>query len=133
MLLQGDGRAVGCGLKNFGQCQIPSLKSWLELLSMAPSSCRCICDHGPSGKDKVFQLDLVVEDDVALLTCWNLAGHEVLRLRTPCSDLAVDLHKRIALELNARRRRVQVVLHGQLLASLCRASPLARIVELEVS
>jgi hypothetical protein len=131
VLLQSDGRAVGFGMKNFGQCQIPSLKSWLELLSMAPSGRRYICDHGPSGKDNVFQLDLVAEDDVALLTCWNLAGHEVLRLRTHCSDLAVDIHNRIALELNASRQRVQVVLHdGQLFASVCRANPSARIVDL---
>jgi len=134
VLLRSDGTAVACGSNDYGQCKIPSPKSWRELLSFAPPSCGYICyDHRPRVNDpvRVLQLNFVCEYGVCMLTCSSLAGREVLCLEAGVFDLASDTHKRVAQKLNADPQSIQVVLpDGQLLASICEAKPLTTVSDL---
>ena len=83
------------------------------------------------GKDYVLQAGVALEDDQAVLTCWDLAGHAVFRLSANESDLAWDTHKRIANDLGVSLPNLRVLLpDGQLLASLCEAIPFATIADL---
>ena len=53
-----------------------------------------------------------------------MTGEELLRLKVSESDMAWEIHKRIARELNVVLQRLRVVLpDGRLLAELCRANP----------
>ena len=134
VLLRSDGRAITCGCNSSGQCNIPSLLSWRELLTLAKASRCYLRDFTPLARGKVdyvLQLSLAFKDDAASLTCWDLAGHEVLRLRAKGSALAVETHQRIAHDLQVSLSSLRVVLpDGQLLAAICRANPLATIAEI---
>ena len=122
VLLRSDGSAVACGENYDGQCDIPPA---------ATASCYYVCDLGPFLRDCVLQAGVAFEDDAVVLTCLDLAGHEVLQLRGKASDLAWETHKRIASDLRVSLPNLRVVLpDGQLLASMCRASPLATIADL---
>ena len=133
MLLRSDGCAVACGDHSFFKCSIPSLKSWHELFTFAKASCRYIstCQPRATAVNRILQLGVAVQDDTAMLTCWDLAGHEVIRSKVSGSDLALEIHKRMARELKVSLQRLRVVLpDGQLLASICRANPLVTIAEI---
>ena len=70
------------------------------------------------------------EEDAVAVTCWDLAGHEVLHLRVRGSDLASDVHLRVVSNFKVIPQSLRVVLpDGQLLASTCRANPLATIAD----
>ena len=133
VLLRNDGTAVACGDNEHGQCDIPSLKSWRELLTFADPIHCYVRNFTPFDSDHVLQLDLAFEDDAALLTCWDLAGHEVLRLPARRSDLALDTLRRIASGVKVNLQGLRVVLpDGQLLASICE-DPLATIADLDTA
>ena len=122
VLLRSDGSAVACGQRSARQCDIPPA---------ATASCYYVCDLGPSVRDCVLQAGVAFEDDAVVLTCLDLAGHEVLQLRGTASDLAWETHKRIASDLRVSLPNLRVVLpDGQLLASICRATPLATLADL---
>ena len=62
--------------------------------------------------------------------CSDLAGEEKLRLKAHRSDLALNLQKYIACKLSVNLQSLQLIgPDGQLLASLCRANPKAKIGE----
>ncbi|CAK9013383.1 unnamed protein product [Durusdinium trenchii] len=117
VLLRSDGSAVACGLDHEGQCNIPVFATGSYLFHR--------------GKDYILQVGVAFEDDGAVLTCWDLAGHKALLLRGKASDLAWETHKRIASDLRVSLPNLRVVLpDGQLLASICRATPLATLADL---
>ncbi|CAK9049098.1 E3 ISG15--protein ligase Herc6 [Durusdinium trenchii] len=60
VLLRSDGSAVACGDNEEGQCNIPPLEPGNHYIS-------------PFGRDLVFQLNWVCEDDEIMLTCSDLA------------------------------------------------------------
>ena len=117
VLLRSDGSAVACGLNDEGQCNIPVFTTGSYLFDC--------------GKDYILQVDIAFKDDAWVLTCCDLAGHEVLGLRANESDLAWDTHKRIARDLQVNLQSLRLNLpDGQFLASICWASPLATIADL---
>ena len=119
VLLRSDGSAVACGRTNETQCDIPPV---------AAVGCCYVFDVC---QDYVLQVGVAFQDDTAVLTCWDLAGHELLHLRAIESDLACDIYKRIAHDLQVSLQSLRLVLSGgQLLASICRATPLATIADL---
>ena len=117
VLLRSDGSAVARGANDERQCSIPMFATGSYVSDF--------------GKDCVLQAGVALEDDGAVLTCCDLAGHEVLRLRVNASDKAWDTHKRIVSDLQVNLQNLRLVLpDGQLLASICRVSPLATIADL---
>ena len=117
VLLRSDGSGVACGSNADGECNIPVFATGSYLFDC--------------GKDYILQVGLAFKDDAWVLTCCDLAGHEVLRLRAKESDFAWDTHKRIASDLQVNLQSLRLVLpDGRLLASICRASPLATIADL---
>ena len=158
VLLRSDGSAIACGDNRSGQCNIPPLDPGLSytqvsggvgqtLLLRSDGSvvdCGFGCIIPPrleadksfvgnllSSKDLVLQANVFCEDDVVSLLCTTLSGDELLRLTAPLSDLAWDIHKRIARELHVNLQNLQVVLpDGQLLAKVCRAKPETTIADL---
>ncbi|CAL1152393.1 unnamed protein product [Cladocopium goreaui] len=161
VLLRSDGCAVACGLNVDGQCNIPPLDEgmsyiqvsagWFhtallrsdgcvvafgkgtsrcEIPSLEPGFCY-VGDAMPHSRDVVLQLDFLCEFDTFMLTCFSLAGEQVLRLNARCSDLAWSTYKRIACKLNVNLPSLKLVLpDGHLLASICRANPLAIVADL---
>jgi hypothetical protein len=117
VLLRSDGRAVACGKNREGQCQIPS----------CPSGIQYIRNEMLQPVDLVLQLEFVFEDGSFAMICSALTGQEVLRIDARPSDLAWEIHKRIANELNVNLQNLRVVLpKGQLLAAV----PLATVLDL---
>ena len=117
VLLRSDGRAVACGKNREGQCQIPS----------CPSGIQYIRNEMLQPVDLVLQLEFVFEDGSFAMICSALTGQEVLRIDARPSDLAWEIHKRIANELNVNLQNLRVVLpKGQLLAAV----PLATVLNL---
>ena len=117
MLLRSDGTAVACGKNDEGQCNIPQAEP-------------CISYVGDlqSGRQLVVQVNFSFEDDLVSLRCSSLSGDEILSLNAAKSDLAWEIHKRIAHELRVALQSLQVVLpDGQLLAKVCRANPEATL------
>ena len=110
VLLRSDGLAAACGLNLEGQCDIPTPEP-LNGYTWDHS-------HMPLGRDLVLQLGYIREDK-HMLTCSNLAGHEMLRLSTSGSDLAWHTQKRIAHELLVNLRSLRVVLPDGRLLGLC--------------
>jgi alpha-tubulin suppressor-like RCC1 family protein len=161
VLLRSDGCAVACGLNVDGQCNIPPLDEgmsyiqvsagWFhtallrsdgcvvafgkgtsrcEIPSLEPGFCY-VGDAMPHSRDVVLQLDFLCEFDTFMLTCFSLAGEQVLRLNARCSDLVWSTYKRIACKLNVNLPSLKLVLpDGHLLASICRANPLAIVADL---
>ena len=158
VLLRSDGSAVACGRKNEGQCDIPPLEEGVFYKQVSAGQVhsvflqsdgsavarggnfagQCNTPVFPTGcyvvdlaKDYILQVFVAFKDDAAKLTCCDLAGHEVLQLRASESNLAWDTHKRIARDLQVNLQNLRLVLpDGQLLAAICRASPLATIADL---
>ena len=157
-LLRSDGNAVTCGCNDDGQCNIPSLEegmSYTRVLAggyhtvLPRSDGRVVvcgrnssgqCNIPPlqpgqfytasSGREHIFQLDFVREDDAIVLTCLDLAGHEALRLEALVQDSAWETHKRIAQELSIHLLSLRLILpSGELLASICRANPLTTMAD----
>ncbi|CAK9056746.1 unnamed protein product [Durusdinium trenchii] len=119
VLLQSDGSGVAFGDNRFGTCSFPSVET---------TGCCYLVD---CGKDYILQVGVAFKDDAAVLTCCDLAGQEVLRVRASESDLAWDTHKRIASDLQVGLPNLRLVLpDGRLLASICRTNPLATIADL---
>ena len=158
VLLRSDGNAVTCGYNDRGQCNIPPLEEGMSYTQVLAGGARTVllrsdgtavacglndcgqCNILPlepgqfytasSGKEFVFQLDFAREDDAIMLSCSSLAGHEVLRLKALGGDLAWETHRRIAQELSISLPSLRLVLpDGALLASVCRANPLATIAD----
>lgn len=78
----------------------------------------------------MLQLDCVSKGDAVKVRCSDLAGEEKLRLKAHRSDLALNLQKYIACKLSVNLQSLQLIgPDGQLLASLCRANPKAKIGE----
>ena len=73
VLLRSDGCAVACGVNNYGQCRVPSLKSWRQWLSFSSPSLRYISDLKPLERkpERVLQLFLNREAD-AIVVCFCL-------------------------------------------------------------
>ena len=118
LFLQSDGRVLALGGNRDGECNIPRLKPGM----------RYIGDQTP---DIILQLEFVIADDVVTLICSNFAVEEQVRLNANVSDRATDSYKNIAVELKANLQSLRVVLpDGELLASMCRANPLATIGDL---
>lgn len=140
VLLRSDGSVVACG--GNGQHNIrsppqaPSWLQWLRSFFAAPSSIsslRFVCSNNikpvTKGGDRILQLHWL-EEDVSMLKLSSLTGEEVLRLRADRTDLASEIHKRIAQELKAEIESLPVVLpDGQLLTSAYRANSLATVAD----
>ena len=78
VLLRSDGQAVACGKNPDLECDIPSLPCW---------SYRYICDFTTFGKNRVVQVEFLLEGDIGiLLTCVGLDGRKVLQLTAQKSD-----------------------------------------------
>ena len=134
MLLRSDGQAVACGLNLNGKCNIPSLRSWRDLLSFgfASPSFRYACDFTflpLLGKDRVVQVHFLLEDiGGVILTCVGLDGLEVLRLKAQESDRTLDVCSRVARELNTNTHNLRMVLpDARLLGTICKANPFATL------
>ena len=134
MFLRSDGQAVACGRSSDGRCNIPSLRSWRELLTFgfASPGYRYICDSrsfAMLGKDRVVQVDFLLEGDAGvILTCVGLDGLEVLRLKAQKSDRTVDVCSRVARELNTDAGNLRMVLpDARLLGKICKTSPFATL------
>ena len=118
MLLRSDGCAVGCGRA----CSIPYLEPGKRYVGSLRSS-----EH------LVLRANFAYEagGDVVSILCSTLSGDDMLRLNAGWSDLAWDIYKSIARELNVNLQTLQVVLpDGQLLAKVCHANPEATIADL---
>ena len=128
VLLRSDGRATACGKNENGACNIPPLKSWWDRFRSPRNSLRYISDlrqpwARPRG-GRILQADFLQEGDVMILICLALDGLEVVRLKTSKSDLAVDISRKLALQLKADLGELRVVLpDGQLLDAVCTADP----------
>ena len=121
VLLRTDGSAYACGLNQHGQCSIPSPEPGTFYVE----------DRTFHWRDRVLQLDFVSDENEVILTCLDLAGQEVLRLKAQGSDLALDAKKRIAEKLHISLQSLQLVLpDGELLATVCKATPLVTVAEL---
>ena len=100
---------------------------WRRKHATLPPPTAYFCYLFDPGKDYVLQAGAASEDDGVVLTCWDLAGRELLRLKAKESDLAWT-RKRIANDLQVSLPNLRVALpDGQLLVSMCRAMPLATI------
>lgn len=140
VLIRSDGSAVACGSNM--QHNIPSppkTASWLEWFRgffAAPSSISRLRYVGSNniepvtkGGDRILQLQCL-DEDLPMLKLSSLAGEEVLRLSAHRSDLASDIHRRIAQELKTEIQSLPVVLpDGHLLASTYRANSLATVAD----
>ena len=116
--LRSDGSVVVCGMNDHGQCNIPSLWSWSSILRFAK---RPYYIANPLGRDRALQLVIRQDTDALVLTCYTLAGQEVLLLKSQGSELASDLHQRIARQL--RLRNLRLLLDGELLSNMWEANP----------
>jgi hypothetical protein len=77
-----------------------------------------------------MQMDFLGEHDAEVLTCYSVAGEEILRLDARGSDLVWDSYKRISCKLNVPLQNLQVVFpDGELLVPLCRANPAATLAD----
>ena len=132
VLLRNDGSVVACGLNDLGQCNIPSLKSWFSFLGFAKRSLRYIPNLPPPlGKNLVVQLVFTRDTGVLALTCYTLAGQEVLLLKPHGLELASNLHEQIAGHLKGNRQSLRLVLlDGQLLTEVCRVNPAITVADL---
>eukprot|EP00435_Cladocopium_sp_Y103_P018188 s2182_g4.t1 len=120
VLLQSDGHAVAFGANRCGQCKIPS---------PMPGHCY-VPNHTPLDKSMVLQLDCVSKGDAVKFKCSDLAGEEKLRVKAHRRDLAFNLQKYVACKLSVNLQSLQLIgPDGQLLTSLCRANPRAKIQE----
>jgi hypothetical protein len=117
----------------------PKTASWLEWFRgffAAPSSISRLRYVGSNniepvtkGGDRILQLQCL-DEDLSMLKLSSLAGEEVLRLSAHRSDLASDIHRRIAQELKTEIQSLPVVLpDGHLLASTYRANSLATVAD----
>lgn len=121
VLLRTDGSAYACGLNQHGQCSIPSPELGTFYVE----------DRTFHWRDRVLQLDFVSDENEVILTCLDLAGQEVLRLKAQGSNLALEAKKRIAEKLHISLQSLQLVLpDGELLATVCKATPLVTVAEL---
>jgi hypothetical protein len=78
-------------------------------------SCRYICcDNKVQVQTPVRVLQSVFGGGTCILTCWSLAGHEVLCFAACGSDLAVDIQKQIAEKLDENLRSRVVSPDGHL-------------------
>ena len=129
VLLRSDGQAVACGWNPDGQCSIPSLRSWREWFGFASPSYRYINALPIRGKDRVVQVDFLLQDDAGvILTYVGLDGLEVLRLKAQKSDRTVDVCSRAARELNTNVENLRMVLpDARLLATIYKANPFATL------
>ena len=125
MLLRNDGSVLSCGLNRDGQCNIRSLQSWSSYLGFAEPGLRYVLSPLPSlDRGLVLQLVFTRDPGALVLTCYTLAGREVLFLKPHASELASDLCNRIAGHLKEELQNLRLVLlHGQLLSEVCRANP----------
>eukprot|EP00435_Cladocopium_sp_Y103_P031612 s3198_g8.t1 len=125
VFLRTDGSAFACGLNQHGQCSIPPPEPGTFYVE----------DRTFHWRDRVLQLDFVSDENgFVILTCLDLAGQEVLRLKAQGSDLALDAKKRIADKLHISLQSLQVVLpDGDLLATICKATPLVTVADLRKS
>ena len=79
----------------------------------------------------MLQLVLTRDADSMVLTCYTLAGHEVLLLKPLGSELASDLQRQIAEQLNEKLQNLHLVLpDGQLLTKICSAHPAITVADL---
>ena len=131
VFLRSDGEAVACGVNSDGICSIPSLRSWREWLpfGFASPGYRYICDSTMLGKDRVVQVDFLIEGDAGvILTCVGLDGLEVLRLKAQKSDRTLDVCSRVARELKTDAGNLRMVLpDARLLGKICKANPFATL------
>ena len=121
VFLRSDGVAVASGWNHHGQCDIPTIKK---------RGCVYVADPArPRGKDLILQVEFAFKDLVGVTwICSNLAGAEKLRFEALASDLASDIHSRIASDLNVSLQDLQLVLpDGQLLLSIYAANPKATV------
>ena len=121
VFLRSDGVAVASGWNHHGQCDIPTIKK---------RGCVYVADPArPRGKDLILQVDFAFKDLVSVTwICSNLAGAEKLRFEALASDLASDIHSRIASDLNVSLQDLQLVLpDGQLVLSIYAANPKATV------
>ena len=119
VLLRSDANAVAIGDNRTGQCNIP-----------LPEPGTVYITDVTHGRDLLLQLEFVREGDDITLICSSLVGEECLRLTSHGVDPAWETHKRIARELNVNLPNLQLILpHGQLLAKICRANPVALVAE----
>ena len=89
-----DGSVVACGLNDLGQCNIGSLRSWFSFHGFAKRSLRYIPNLPPPfGKNLVVQLVFTRDTGALALTCYTLAGQEVLLLKPHGLELASNLHE----------------------------------------
>lgn len=120
VLLQSDGRVIACGKNSTGRCDIPSPDPGHWYIAACLTTC----------KPRILQLDFLGEHDAEVLTCYSVAGEEILRLDARGSDLVWDSYKRISCKLNVPLQNLQVVFpDGELLVPLCRANPAARLAD----
>jgi len=121
VLLRTDGSAYACGLNQHGQCSIPSPEPGTFYVE----------DRTFHWRDRVLQLDFVSDENEVILICLDLAGQEVLRLKAEGSDLAFGAAKGIAEKLHISPQSLQLVLpDGELLATVCKATPLVTVAKL---
>ena len=79
----------------------------------------------------MLQLVFKRNSDALVLTCYTLAGDEVLQLEPHGSELASDLHRRLAGHLNQNLQSLRLVLpDGQLLAKIYRANPAITVADI---
>ena len=119
LLLRSDGNVVGCGKNTFGQCNIPP-----------PDPENGYIGDRFVNRDLILQLDFLHKDDGILLRCSNLGGQEEVCFALLGSEVALDLHKRIARQLRVSLASLRLVMpNGELLSSICSANPLVTVAE----
>ena len=120
LLLRSDGNVVGCGKNTFGQCNIPP-----------PDPENGYIGDRFVNRDLILQLDFLHKDDGILLRCSNLGGQEEVCFALLGSEVALNLHKRIARQLRVSLASLLrlVMPNGELLSSICSANPLVTVAE----
>eukprot|EP00747_Dinoflagellata_sp_TGD_P046758 gnl/TRDRNA2_/TRDRNA2_144616_c1_seq1.p1 gnl/TRDRNA2_/TRDRNA2_144616_c1~~gnl/TRDRNA2_/TRDRNA2_144616_c1_seq1.p1 ORF type:complete len:146 (-),score=18.35 gnl/TRDRNA2_/TRDRNA2_144616_c1_seq1:8-445(-) len=132
VLLRSDGTAVACGSNGYGQCQIPSLRSWTEWLSLQPARLKY---SGQTGQTRSLPtLVLQASFDGTAMHFVTLGGEERCQIKAAPIDRLADIHVQLLHKIGSLYSRVEVVLPGgELLTDFLSEHPLAVLGDANVS
>jgi len=129
VFLRSDGKYESTGPIGLGMLP-PDLDAWSCAPNRRNRNLSFVCHAPMLRKDHIVQIDFVCQDDVVILTCFRLDGHEALCLKATRSDRAEDVYKRVARGLNSGPglQNIRMILpDGRFFASLCQADPFATV------
>jgi len=116
VLLGSDGKVRAFGDNETGECEIPSLQSWREMMTREKACLHYVADAEPITLEKpslILQACFSHDADGVLMHFMKLSGHEQCWLRVLATDQLSNIQARLERELG----KLDIVLaSGQLLS-----------------